>query len=171
MKVKNKELNIEGNKIEIPNGFGKNINDYYNLFITVADAKAGAILASNFILLGFIFNVKFTEFIIVKIFYIFLLLTIFLSIMFCCIVLFPRLPKAEKGIIFWGNIMQYKTYHNYLSEVKKLNNSIIEEEFAKQNWVISSVLESKNKYVRISIIMFVISLFIYLTTFTINIKL
>lgn len=42
-----------------PDGFGKGINDYYNHYVRVEDAKARAILAANFILLGGLMNIDF----------------------------------------------------------------------------------------------------------------
>jgi len=150
-----------------PEGFGKGVNDYFNHYITVADAKAGAILAANFILLGGLININFCCCIIIP--YLLTGAVIISSIVFCCIVLFPRLPKAEKGLIFWENVKSYQSVNEYLTDIRQLDISKLEEEYAKQNWHVSKVLSTKNKQVRKAIISFAFSLMLLVITFLISI--
>ncbi len=148
-------------------GYGKGINDYFNHYVTVADAKSGAILAANFILLGGLLNIDFCCCIAVP--YLLTGITSVISIVFCVIVLYPRLPKSEMGLIFWENIKSYSSINEYLNDVRQLGNSKVEEEYAKQNWHVSKVLSTKNKHVRTAIIAFTISLILLVVTFLLNI--
>lgn len=149
-----------------PDGFGKGINDYYNHYVTVADAKAGAILAVNFILLGGLINIDFCCCLAIP--YFLTGLAIIVSIIYCVIVLYPRLPKAEKGLIFWENLKSYNSINEYLNDVRQLDNSKVEEEYAKQNWYVSKVLSTKNNYTRNAIGSFCISLVLLVITYLLN---
>jgi hypothetical protein len=149
-----------------PEGFGKGINDYFNHYVTVSDAKAGAILVANFILLGGLINIQFCCCIAIP--YLLTGIVSILSIIFCIVVLYPRLPKAEKGLIFWENLKSYSTLNEYLNDVRQLDNSKVEEEYAKQNWHVSKVLSTKNKHIRSAIISFDISLILLVVTFLLN---
>jgi len=149
-----------------PNGFGKGVNDYLNHHITVADAKAGALLVANFVLLGGLINLK----ICCSNLVLFILtgaVSIF-SIIFCCVVIYPRLTKSEKGLIFWENIKSYASLDEYLIETAKLNHKLLEEEYAKQNWHISKVLSTKNKNVRVAVLTFCFSLTLIVITYLIT---
>jgi hypothetical protein len=136
-------------------GFGKGVNDYLNHNITVADAKAAAILATNFVLLGGLSGFCFCSCTQILV----LITGVFaaVSILLCAIVLFPRLPKAAKGLIFWENIKQFKTMDEYIKEAGKLKEENVEEEYAKQNWHVSNVLSTKHKYIRFAIATFVVA--------------
>lgn len=140
----------------IPRGFGKGINDYYNQNVTVADAKAGAILAANFILLGGLISLPFSCNI--KELFLMTSFLIILSVICCGIVLFPRLPKSKNGLIFWENVKSHSNSKDYLNELYKLNNNSVEVEYAKQNWHVSKVLSTKNLFVRIALIFIGISI-------------
>lgn len=153
--------------VSTPEGFGKGINDYFNHYVTVSDAKAGAILAANFILLGGLINIQFCCCIAIP--YILTGIVSILSIIFCVYVLYPRLPKAEKGLIFWENLKNYSTLDEYLNDVRQLDNSKVEEEYAKQNWHVSKVLSTKNKNIRSAIISFSVSLILIVITFFLNV--
>lgn len=139
-----------------PAGFGKGVNDYLNHNVTVADAKAAGILATNFVLLGGLSNFCYCP--CTKIYYLVVGIFSIGSILLCATVLFPRLPKSEKGLIFWENIKSHSSINEYINESGQLNNSVIEEEYAKQNWHVSQVLSKKHFFIRLAIIAFAISL-------------
>ncbi|MBL7800306.1 MAG: hypothetical protein JNL95_06225 [Chitinophagales bacterium] len=160
---KNQNLNNPKPVGETPEGFGKGVNDYFNHYVTVADAKAGAILAANFILLGGLIDISLCDCILVP--YLLSGIASIASIIFCGIVLYPRLAKAEKGFIFWENIKSYNSINEYLNDVRQLDIPKVEEEYAMQNWHVSKILSSKNKYVRIAITLFIISLIFFVVTF------
>lgn len=149
-----------------PEGFSKGVNDYLNHFITVTDAKAAALLATNFIILGGLVNINFSR----SVAYCYLCSGIccIASILFCCIALYPRLPKSKKGLIFWENIKVFETQKEYLNQVALLTAETLEIEYANQNWLVSKVLSTKNKNVRIGIKAFCISLILLVITFLMN---
>ena len=146
-----------------PEGFGKGVNDYYNQFVTVADAKAGALLGANFFLIGGLVGLKTDCTSIVF----FLASGAFslLSIAFCCTTLYPRLPKSKRGVIFWENIYSYGSMGEFLNDVSKLDKKTIELEYAKQNWHVSKVLHRKNRSVRWAILAFSIALLLLVITY------
>jgi len=162
MKNKNSKKNI-------PEGFGKGVNDYFNHFITVADAKSGAILAANFILQGGLVNIKFFNETAITSLYLLTSICCIISIIYCLTVLYPRLPRAQKGLIFWENVKCYKSLSEYIKDVSKLDTDEIEKEYAKQNWYVSKVLSKKNKHVRIAITFFAISLILSSSLFLMSI--
>lgn len=137
-------------------GFAKGVNDYLNHNITVADAKAAAILATDFVLLGGLSGLCYCD--CNRVPYIIAGSLAILSIIFCSIVLFPRLPKATKGLIFWENIKQFSTMEAYIKDSMELKEENVEEEYAQQNWHISQVLSKKHFYIRLAIVGFVASL-------------
>lgn len=163
IKGENPNLNNKNSIVNTPAGYGKGINDYYNHYITVADAKSGAILAANFILLGALININICC--CYSITYLLSSLTSIISIILCVFVLYPRLTKPEKGLIFWENIKNYSSVNEYLNDVRQLDISKVEEEYAKQNWHVSKILSSKNKNIRHAIIFFVISLILLVITY------
>lgn len=92
-----------------------------------------------------------------------------ISIIYCLTVLYPRLPRAQKGLIFWENVKCYKSLSEYIKDVSKLDTDEIEKEYAKQNWYVSKVLSKKNKHVRIAITFFAISLILSSSLFLMSI--
>jgi len=148
-----------------PPGFAKGINDYLNHSVTVADAKAAAVLATNFILLGGLSTFCYCS--CTQILYLITGISAAISILLCAIVLFPRLQKADKGLIFWENIKQFKTMEDFISETGKVNQSKVEEEYSKQNWHISNVLSKKHTFIRFSIGFFVLA-FVFLVIMFFN---
>ncbi len=153
---KNKTPTDSGSPKTTPTGFGKGVNDYLNHNVTVADAKAAAILATNFVVLGGLSNFCYCPQ--TKLMYLISGLLSIASIILCGIVLYPRLPKSAKGLIFWENIKQYDNIQEYINESGKLNDKIVEDEYAKQNWHVSHVLSKKHFYIRLAIITFGLSL-------------
>lgn len=139
-----------------PAGFGRGVNDYLNHNVTVADAKSAAILATNFVLLGGLSTFCYCP--CTRTYYLSVGLFSICSILLCAIVLFPRLPKSQKGLIFWENIKSFSNIDEYVSESGKLNDGIIEKEYAKQNWHVSQVLSKKHLYIRFAILTFAASL-------------
>jgi hypothetical protein len=149
-----------------PFGFSKGVNDFYNHLVTVADAKAAAILAANFVLLGGLININFCHCIFIP--FILTGLTAVISIIFCCVVLYPRLPKSEKGLIFWENVNCYEQDSDYIQDINNLSKNAVEDDYARQNWRVSKVLSTKNKNIRYSVITFCISLVLLVITFFIK---
>lgn len=141
-------------------GFGKDVNDYLNHYVTVADAKSAAIIASNFILAGVVIDLDISKHdnCLIKLFLVIASLCIIISIIISFISIYPRLPYDKmKGLIFWESIRNYKNIQEYLSDYQNLTGEQKELLYAKQNYYISSVLQIKNKNIRLSIFLLIIS--------------
>ncbi|WP_298498018.1 Pycsar system effector family protein [uncultured Algibacter sp.] len=148
-------------------GFSKNVNDYYNHYVTVADAKAGVLIAISFVLFDFLKDLKhcssFEHFL-------FYLTTILLSLtcLFSICTVFPRNPKKKKGLIFWENVKEFKNSSEYLDKVKELNFEKIEKKYTIQNYSLSKLLSRKYFFIRLSIFVFIPSLITLITLYLIN---
>jgi len=139
-----------------PNGFGQGVNNYLNHYITVADAKAVAILTGAFAILAATieFNSNCCLF---KIGVVLTFALNTLTIFFCLWTLYPRLGNSGKGLIFWESIRANSTPEEYSNKVNKLNNQLAEEEYAHQNWYVSLILKQKNEKIRTSLWFFGLS--------------
>lgn len=138
-------------------GFSKGVNDYFNHYIDMADAKAAGVLGVSFVILGFLKDInhscKFQDFL----FYgsgISLILSSIVAIW----VVFPRLPKDEKGFIFWENVKQFENRNEFIEQVANLTDDQIEFEYAQQNHIVSKILSTKQYWVRTSIILLILGL-------------
>lgn len=137
-------------KSTTPNGFGLGVNNYLNHYITVADAKAVAILTGAFAILAATIEFNANSCLLsigILITYLLNILTIF----FCLWTLYPRLGNSGKGLIFWESIRANTTPEEYCSKVSKLNDGLMEEEYAYQNWYVSQILKEKNGKIRTSL--------------------
>ncbi|MFZ2784941.1 MAG: Pycsar system effector family protein [Sediminibacterium sp.] len=150
-----------------PDGFGKDVNDYLNHYVTVADAKAAAILASNFIVLGALTTIE-AKTCILSVGFFITGITSLISILYCITTLYPRLSHAGKGLIFWESIRQHNSQEDYLKELAKLDSKVKEVEYGKQNWHVSSVLSSKNNQIRNSLWTFGISVLLLSAVYIIS---
>ena len=107
------------NDLEKIKGFGKDVNDYLNHYVTVADAKSAALLASNFILLGALYEFDIVRLnnCLLSLIYLIFCLSSLISLLMNLYVLFPRLnTENKKGLIFWENIQNHNSLNEYLEE-------------------------------------------------------
>ncbi len=142
----------------LPKGFGKGVNDYLNHYITVSDAKSAAFLALNVVVIqllvkdhfriswGFNFHWAALGF-------------LSLSIFAAATVLFPRLPRGGKGLIFWEDILERKNPAEYEKDLTDLTANRVEQEYAHQNYYVSQVLHKKMRLIRWEIALFLIGSF------------
>ncbi|WP_299556961.1 Pycsar system effector family protein [Seonamhaeicola sp.] len=134
-------------------GFSKNVNDYYNHYVTVADAKAGVLIAISFVLFDFLKDFKhctnFENFL-------FYTSTILLSLtcLFSICTVFPRNPKKKKGLIFWDNVKEFKNSGEYFEKIKELDSEKIEKKYSNQNYNLSKLLSRKYFFIKLSIFVF-----------------
>jgi len=138
-------------------GFSKNVNDYYNHYVSVADAKAAAVIAISFLLFDFLIGLEKQSCLQDTLFYTGSI-TLFLSCLFSLIAVFPRIPKEKKGLIFWENVRNFKNKEEYFEEIEKLDKKDIEKKYASQNFNLSNLLHSKHYYIRLAIISFITAL-------------
>ena len=138
-------------------GFSKDVNNYYNHYITVADAKSGVLIAISFVVFGFLKEIehctKFENFL----FYTSVILLILTCIFSICSV-FPRNPKKKKGLIFWENVKEYSNEKEYYENIKELNLEKIEKKYSSQNYNLSKLLTRKYYFIKLSILAFIPSL-------------
>jgi hypothetical protein len=140
-----------------PNGFGQGVNNYLNHYITVADAKAVAILTGAFAILAATIEFD-SNGCLMSIGVLITFLLNILTIFFCLWTLYPRLGNSGKGLIFWESIRANSTPEEYCTKVSKLNDGLMEEEYAYQNWYVSTILKQKNGKIRTSLWFFGLSI-------------
>lgn len=138
-----------------PPGFGKGVNDYLNHYVTVSDAKAAAFLALNFVMIQFLVKDHF------KMAWNFpyhwlALGFLCLSVLVASLVIFPRLPRGSKGLIFWEDIRERRNPEQYSNELTGLQANLVEREYAHQNYYVSKVLHKKMRLIQWTISLFLV---------------
>ena len=136
-------------------GFGKDVNDYFNHYITVADAKAAGFLAATLTVGAEAVKLSpaTTSGSILK----WLAVTALgASLAAGAYVVFPRLPSGRRGLIFWEDVRTFKDHDDYTREVSQLREADVEAEYAAQNFFVADVLHRKHYWVRWGIVLFLI---------------
>lgn len=137
-----------------PEGFGRAVNDYFNHYVGVADAKAAGFLAAALTVGAAAIALKPTS-VPALLFYWLSLALLGGSGVTASIAIFPRLPRASnKGLIFWEEVRVWPDASAYQRAVAQANAQNIEFEYAAQNRVVSDVLHKKRVWVRWSIGLF-----------------
>jgi len=136
-----------------PKGFGKGVNDYLNHYVTVADAKAAALLAVNFVVLQFLLNGNFTRTLDLPL-HIASLGFLILSCLATLLILFPRLPRGSNGAIFWEDIRKNATPGAYALKLSSVDCVLQEKEYAHQNFYVSKVLHRKMRWTQWAVWLF-----------------
>ncbi|KQC33144.1 hypothetical protein AAU57_07330 [Nonlabens sp. YIK11] len=148
-------------------GFSKNVNDYYNHYVTVADAKAGVLIAISFVLFDFLKEFEHCTSFENFLFYSTIIL-LSLTCLFSICTVFPRNPRKKKGLIFWENVKEFENSNEYFDKVKELDQDKIEKKYSVQNYSLSKLLSRKYWFIRASIIVFIPSLVCLITLYMIN---
>lgn len=152
------------NLSNLPSNFAKDVNDYFNHFVMVTDAKAGACLAANLAVMVVVVTFEYSS-ILTRIL-IFLALTAFaLSGLSCGAVIFPRLPRGKRGVIFWEDIRSFPTFEEYYEKLSNMTEEKINEEYAQQNYLISNVLHKKHYWLQRGILLFGLGVVLSLLTY------
>lgn len=134
-----------------PAGFGKGVNDYLNLYVTVSDGKAAVLLAANVALIGGILidgkvaDADGTGLLGASV------VAFSASAVLCASVIYPRLPSGHTGLIFWEDIRNRTKRTDYVHEIRDLDDAGVESEYASQNWHVSSVLHDKMRIIQYAI--------------------
>jgi hypothetical protein len=81
------------------------------------------------------------------------------------IVLFPRLPRGQQGLVFWENILSHKSLDEYKARVFCLTPRQVEAEYASQNFFVSIILHRKYKLLRWSIAFFLAGVLVFLSSY------
>lgn len=153
--------------IRPPAGFGKGVNDYLNDYVKVADGKATAFLAANLTAAVLALRIApVTPF--PSVCRWLALVSFGTSACFCAWTVFPQLPKGHMGVVFWEDIMFFKSAEAYRRELVSMDQAKVEEEYASQNWLVSGVVHRKFLAVRRAILFFFVAVGLaaasYLTT-------
>lgn len=127
--------------------FGKDVNSYYNQYVTLADAKAGAFIAATLTVGAAVIKQHPTP--------ISAVLLRWAAIMVlggalgaCAHVIFPRLPSGRRGLVFWEDVRTFKDHEEYQRQVAGLEDGDIEMEYAAQNYFVADVVHRKHYWVR-----------------------
>lgn len=133
-------------------GLGKDINDYLNHYVLVADGKAAAVAAGSLVLVGLALSSDAREAEPV----LRLIGTILagISAVLAGTVLYPRTPHSGNGHIFWADIRSFNSAEDYWKSLRELDADAVGREYARQNYFVSRVLLQKNAMVRRTVIVF-----------------
>lgn len=130
-----------------PHGFSRDINNYLNAYVNLADSKAGAVVGLNTLLLGLVMAWGDTDQGDIRVH----LLTIALFAIGAglgAFVILPRTPRGSSGVIFWEDIRTYATVDDYQNRLRSLDDQDVEDSYAYQNYFVSHVLHQKHQYLR-----------------------
>ena len=137
-----------------PEGFGRAVNDYFNHYVGVADAKAAGFLGAALTVGAASIALKPTS-APASLFYWLSLILLGGSGVTASIAIFPRLPRASnRGLIFWEEVRAWSDASAYQRALAQAKAQDIEFEYAAQNHVVSDVLHKKHVWVRWSIGLF-----------------
>lgn len=136
-------------------GFGKDVNDYYNQYITLADAKAAGFFAATLTVGAALLKLHPTTPAAACCRWL-AILVLGAALAACAHVVFPRLPSGRRGLIFWEDVRTFEGHETYQQEVAGLSGADIEHEYAAQNFFVADVLHRKHYWVRWGIMLFLL---------------
>lgn len=137
----------------------KDINGLLNSYVTVMDTKASAFLAGNVAAATFLLQ-RMPASGAGKIAYLVAAALFAASTIVAGGVIFPRVPKRDNSILFWGDIAgtsDFKTYYNDFNRI--VENGFLDEQYCVQNWFTAKVLRRKFRWLRGAITLFFFALF------------
>jgi hypothetical protein len=135
--------------------FGKDVNDYYNSFITLADANAAGFFAATLTVGAGVLklNPPTTS---GRLFQWLAIVLLGAALAACAHVVFPRLPSGRRGLIFWEDVRTFNGHEAYQKEIARLTEAEIEQEYAAQNFFVAEVVHKKHYWVRWAIVLFLV---------------
>lgn len=121
-------------------------HDHLNRYIAIADKKASILLTAQLAFLGLFANVIKNLPIQPPIIWWSALLstgfTVF-GIFLSGLVVYPRTPKPETGLIFWENIVEYDSKEKFRSQVEQLSDDGPQKQLIEENYELATVAHSK----------------------------
>ena len=139
-------------------GFGWNVNQYLNQYISLADTKVSLLVTADLAITVLLLpNKPPASPLFFPIFYWSALALLVLSTIAGFITFYPRVGKKEdSGLLFWRSILSYDGYKGYQKALQEnlTQSSKVEDEYARENYHLSKVLKRKNKAIQVSIICF-----------------
>ena len=152
-------------QVHPPAGFGNSINTYLNQYVAIADAKAGAIIAANVVIITLLASLDVPS----KVFGIIIFIAVVLfsvSTVTSTLVIYPRILHNETpGVIFWEDIHTFKNFDEYFSKIQGFDLFQVEKEYAAQNYILSKILRIKHRFIRNSIILSFVGVVLALTAY------
>jgi len=136
-------------------GFGKDVNDYLNAFVALADAKAAGFLAAGLTVGAAVLEIATTT-AVASFFRWVSIATLAASVGANASVIFPRLPSGRRGLVFWEDIRSRRDLDDYIREATGLTEPQVEAEYAAQNYFVSDIVHRKHVWVRRGIGLFLV---------------
>lgn len=137
-----------------PEGFGVGVNEYFNHYIAVADAKAAGFMAAALTVAAAVLGLDVPSGIAALPMWAAVGL-LAASVLAGAVAIFPRLPKSRhQGLIFWEDVRLWPTVADYQKALSRTSTQDVEFEYAAQNHTVSGVLHDKHVYVRWTIGLF-----------------
>jgi hypothetical protein len=140
-----------------PRGFAKGVNEYFNHFVNLADAKAGGVLTLAVAVGAVLANLdpdgcrlqtaRWAGFVAFAI-----------AIGAAVFALFPRLPSTRRGLIFWEDVRGYGSPQAYVDALSALNDADVDRAYAEQNFYVSRVLHRKYRSLQVAFVFLVAGL-------------
>ncbi len=144
--------------------FSKEIGDTYHTYISIADAKAAALIAITILLIGYLPELTGKSWVEYLTFFISGICLV-VSIVFSLLTVFPRQNISKKDVLFWEDVRHFKTEEEYWNALKSLSEEEVGRKYASQNFALSKILHKKYKCIRHSIMFFIIGLALQLTLY------
>ena len=137
-----------------PDNLVERTYDHLNHYISLADNKASILLTAQFAFLGLDANALSNLAVDSQLVRWCSLLSGasgVVSIFLAGWVVYPRMPKPQKGLIFWENIIEYDSADNSQEEVNGLNDGDVRDRLAQENYHLAEVAHGKYSYLRWSL--------------------
>lgn len=142
----------------------QDVNSYLNRYVNIADAKAAALLATDLAVGSSALRMS-SEQSSTNLVNGLAIAAITFSLLAAGAVLFPRLPKGSRGLIFWEDIREYNSLSSYSEEFRTSTDEELAAQYVSQNWHISRVLNSKHTLLRWSTGLFLIGVLLHATAY------
>jgi hypothetical protein len=131
---------------------GKGTKSHLNKYIGLADQKASLLLTGQLAFLG-LTATTLNELVSVdgglsELFVVLTVVSGVAAILLSISVVYPRTPKAKKGVIFWENIIQYDSPDEFEAAFVDLDDSERLNRIVVQNYYLAKVASKKYCYLR-----------------------
>ena len=140
-------------------GFGAGVHQYLNMLLTQIYAKTTTLLAANMVLISLLLSTRASTLLELAPFYVGAVFFFALSAITSTVVLFPRLHRHDaNGLLFWRSILLKGSADKYYASIQILDKTMVEEEYAKDNYHISKTIHYKDTMLRTAITVFILGM-------------
>jgi len=142
-----------------PIGFGHGVHGDLNQYVALADAKVGALVGASLAFAVLLFaNPPSNNIATIANWGSALLFAV--SALVGASALYPRLSKNNRSLIFWQGISYRKTPDDYWSELRGLDEHLVERAYAIENYHVSRILCAKYRTIRWCVSLFMLGVLI-----------